>query len=310
MVASGAGLASWNDTPARESIVTFVESVVDRIPPEQRIAVFDNDGTLWSEKPMPVELVFILQRLTEMAEADPALRDRQPWKASYDKDYAWLASVMDKHYEGDDSLVKLLMVGLLQAFAGWTVEEYGTAADRFVGGGTHPTLGRPFSQCGYAPMVELLRYLEANEFVTFIASGGNRDFMRGFAQSVYDIPPERIIGSSNALEYHHDDHHGGSVVYLDQPDVFDDGPAKPVRIWSRIGRRPIIAGGNSNGDVPMLRFAGGPDLPALRLLVLHDDPDREVAYTTGAEGALEHARQHGWTVVSMKDDWSRVFTDA
>jgi len=309
MSSSAEQLTSWNDTPTREAIVTFVESVVATVPPEHRIAVFDNDGTLWCEKPLQVEIAFILERLAQMAEKDPSLRDRQPWKASYERDYAWLAGVMDKHYEGDDSLVKVLMGGLLQAFAGWTVEEYGAAADRFVRENEHPILNRRYCDCGYVPMVELLRYLEANDFVTFIASGGNRDFMRGFARDVYGLPPERIIGSSNALEYRPDDGQGGSVVYLDQPDVFDDGPAKPVRIWSRIGRRPIFAGGNSNGDVPMLRFAGGPDHRAFRMLVLHDDPDREPAYTKGAEQGLDHARQHGWTVVSVKDDWNRVFAE-
>ena len=146
-------------------------------------------------------------------------------------------------------------------------------------------------------MVELLRYLEANGFTTFIASGGDRDFMRPFADDIYGIPPERVIGSSNALRY---DDEAGTLAYLAEPDVFDDGPVKPVRIWSRTGRRPIVAGGNSNGDVPMLRFAGGPD-PALRLLVLHDDAEREFDYTTGAETALERAADEGWTVISMKD---------
>ena len=141
-------------------------------------------------------------------------------------------------------------------------------------------------------MTELLRYLEANGFAVYIASGGSRDFMRMFAEAIYGIPPERVVGSSNELQYREDDG-GGSVVYQDQPDVFDDGPAKPVRIWSRIGRRPILAGGNSNGDLPMLQFAGGPSRAGLRLLVLHDDADREFDYTAGAEDALEQAASAG-----------------
>jgi hypothetical protein len=157
-------------------------------------------------------------------------------------------------------------------------------------------------------MIELLRYLEANGFTNYIASGGDRDFMRPITQEIYGIPPERVVGSSNALRYVEDDH-GGSVVYQAEPDVFDDGPTKPVRIWSRVGRRPILAVGNSNGDVPMLRFAGGPSRPALRLLVLHDDPEREFDYVAGAEEALEHAESAGWTVVSVKDDWASVFAD-
>jgi hypothetical protein len=158
-------------------------------------------------------------------------------------------------------------------------------------------------------MVELLRHLEANEFTCFIASGGSRDFMRAVTGELYGIPPERVVGSSNGLEYTDDDH-GGSLAYLAEPDVFDDGPVKPVRIWSRIGRRPILAAGNSNGDVPMLRFTGGRDRPALRLLVRHDDPEREFDYVKGAEHALERARDEGWTVVSVKDDWATVFAGA
>jgi len=158
-------------------------------------------------------------------------------------------------------------------------------------------------------MVELLRHLEANGFTCFIASGGSRDFMRAVTGELYGIPPERVVGSSNGLEYTDDDH-GGSLAYLAQPDVFDDGPVKPVRIWSRVGRRPILSAGNSNGDIPMLRFTGGKARPALRILVMHDDPEREFDYVKGAETALERARAEGWTVVSVKDDWATVFADA
>ena len=148
------------------------------------------------------------------------------------------------------------MGGILRAFAGQTVDEYASAAAAFLEEAPHPTLGRRLRDCGYVPMVELLRYLEGHGFTCFIASGGSRDFMRAITDEIYAIPPERVIGSSNGLRYT-DDEHGGSLAYLAEPDVFDDGPAKPVRIWSRVGRRPILAGGNSNGDIPMLRFAGG-----------------------------------------------------
>jgi phosphoserine phosphatase len=304
-----AGLAYWNDTATREAIVAFAESVAQTVPPEERVAVFDNDGTLWCEKPMPIELGFILERLAEMAEADASLREKQPWRAAHERDYAWLGGVIEKHYAGDDSDVKVLLGGLLQAFAGQTVDEYVTAAARFLGGADHPSLGRLLRDCTYVPMVELLRYLEGHGFVCFIASGGNRDFMRAITHEIYEIPPQRVIGSSNGLEYV-DDEHGGSLSYLATPDVFDDGPVKPVRIWSRIGRRPIVGGGNSNGDIPMLRFTGGRGRPALRLLVLHDDAEREFDYVKGAETALERAGDEGWTVVSMKDDWTTVFADA
>jgi phosphoserine phosphatase len=307
-------LASWNDGAAKTAIVEFVERVTteggaDHVPPAQRIAVFDNDGTLWCEKPMPIELGFILARLAEMAEADESLRDKQPWKAAHARDYAWLGAVITKHYAGDDSDVKVLIGGIVQAFAGRSVEDYATAADAFLRGGRHPTLNRSFHECGYAPMVELLRYLDSNGFTCYIASGGDRDFMRPVTGEIYGIPGDRVIGSSNQLGWV-DDEHGGTVSYLAEMDFFDDGPVKPVRIWSRIGQRPLIAGGNSNGDIPMLRYAGGKDRPALRLLVLHDDEEREFAYTAGAEASLEQARAHRWAVVSMRDDWATVFAEA
>jgi phosphoserine phosphatase len=243
-----------------------------------------------------------------MCEADTSLRDRQPWKAAHEQDHAWLGNVITKHYHGDDGDVKVLIGGIIRAFAGMTVEEYGEAAEAFLEG-RHPTIDRRFRECGYAPMIELLRYLEAHGFTNYIASGGDRDFMRPITAEVYGIPPERVIGSSNALTYQEDER-GGSVVYLAQPDVFDDGPIKPVRIWSRVGQRPVLAAGNSNGDIPMLSYAGGPSRPGLRLLVLHDDPDREFDYVAGAERSLQRAADDGWTVVSIKNDWGRVFEDS
>jgi FMN phosphatase YigB (HAD superfamily) len=304
-------LASWNDGPAVAAIREFVERVTiegspEFVPPAERVATFDNDGTLWCEKPMPIELGFILQRLAAMAEREPSLRDRQPWKAAHDKDYAWLGEVIVKHYHGDDSDVKVLMGGILQAFAGMSVDDYQVAADAFLRQGRHPTLDRRFAECGYRPMIDLLGYLEANGFTSYIASGGDRDFMRPVTQEIYGIPSERVIGSSNGLRYAPDDH-GGAVVYLAEPDYFNDGPVKPVRIWSRVGRRPILAGGNSNGDIEMLAFAGGPSRPGLSLLVLHDDPEREFDYVAGAERSLEEAEARGWTVVSVKRDWAAVF---
>jgi phosphoserine phosphatase len=299
-------LPSWNDTRTTQSIVEFVDAAARETPAEERVAVFDNDGTLWSEKPMPIELGFILQRLATMADDDATLREKQPWKAAHEQDHAWLGGVIDKHYAGDDSDVKVLMGGILRAFADQTVDEYASAAKAFLEEAPHPTLGRRLRDCGYVPMVELLRYLEGHGFTCFIASGGSRDFMRVIAGEIYAIPPERVVGSSNGLQYT-DDEHGGSLAYLAEPDVFDDGPTKPVRIWSRVGRRPVLAGGNSNGDIPMLRFAGGKGRPALRLLVLHDDAEREFDYVKGAEQALERARAEGWTVVSVKNDWATVF---
>jgi phosphoserine phosphatase len=301
-------LQSWNDTVTRQAIVDFAEAAARAVPPEERVAVFDNDGTLWSEKPMPVELGFILQRLAAMAEEDESLREQQPWKAAHEQDYAWLVDVIEQHYAGNDSDLKVLLGGILHAFSNQTVDEHAAAAAAFLDQAPHPTLGRRLRDCGYLPMVELLRYLEARGFTCFIASGGSRDFMRTVTGEIYAVPPERVVGSSFGLQYT-DDEHGGSLAYLAEPDVFDDGPTKPVRIWSRIGRRPIMSAGNSNGDVPMLRFTGGMGRPALRLLVLHDDAEREFDYVRGAEQALERAKAEGWTVVSVKDDWATVFAD-
>jgi phosphoserine phosphatase len=305
------GLASWNDGPAAAAIRNFVGRVAiegspEFVPPDERVAVFDNDGTLWCEKPMPIQLDFILRRLAAMADQEPELRTRQPWQAAYTRDYGWLGQVITNHYQGDDRELPVLAAGVLQAFAGITVEEFETQADTFLRSAQHPTLGRGYLACAYTPMVELLEYLEANGFANYIASGGGRDFMRPISQELYGVHRERVIGSSTTLAYESGEG-GGRILRKPEADILDDGPEKPVRIWSRVGRRPILAAGNSNGDIPMLRFAGGPSRPGLGLLVLHDDPEREFDYVTGAERSLEEAETQGWTVVSIRNDWSTVF---
>lgn len=304
-------LPSWTDTATRRAITHFVESVTQAngpgfVPPEERVAVFDNDGTLWCEKPMPIQADFILRRLAAMAEQEPALRERQPWKSAYDKDYAWLGNAIVRHYQGDNSELKVLIGGVQGAFEGMSVEEYEAEVDGFLRSGQHPTLRRPYLGCAYRPMVELLHYLVRNGFTTYIASGGDRDFMRPTARELYGISREHVIGSSFALHYQEDER-GGTVLYKAGLEFFDDGPEKPVRIWSRVGRRPILAAGNANGDIEMLQFSGGPSKPALRLLLLHDDAEREFDYVAGAERALERAKAQEWTVVSVRDDWATVF---
>jgi phosphoglycolate phosphatase-like HAD superfamily hydrolase len=302
-------LPSWRDTVTTQAIVEFVETAARDVPPEERIAVFDNDGTLWCEKPMPIRADFLFRRLADMAEADPSLRDRQPWKAVVEKDFDWLGGALTKHYQGDDSDLNVMAGGLLQAYEGTTIEEFESVAGAFMHSARHPTLERSYLECSFLPMVELLRYLAANGFTNYIASGGGRDFMRVISQELYGIPPDRVIGSSVALEYR-EEGDIAQIVHTAKPDILDDGPAKPVRIWSRVGRRPILAGGNSNGDIQMLQHAGGPNRPALRLLVLHDDPEREFDYAAGADKALERAQAQGWTVVSVKNDWATVFPNA
>jgi hypothetical protein len=304
-------LGSWREGATKQAILDFVQRVTTEgspgfAPPEERVAVFDNDGTLWCEKPMPIQLDFILRRLAAMADQDPGLRTRQPWQAAYTRDYGWLGEVITKHYHGDDSELPVLAAGILQAFSGITVEDFEDRADAFLRSAQHPTLGRGYLACGYRPMVELLVYLEANGFANYIASGGGRDFMRPTSQDMYGVPRQRVIGSSTTLAWEPGEQ-GGRIVRKPELDVLDDGPAKPVRIWSRVGRRPLLAAGNSNGDIPMLQFAGGPSRPGLGLLVLHDDPEREFDYTSGAEQALQLASTNGWTVVSINQDWTTVF---
>ena len=307
-------LALWNDTPTRRAIVDFVQAVSTEgspgfVAPAERVAVFDNDGTLWSEKPVPIQLDFTLFRMAELAGQDPSLAERQPYRAAVGRDFRWLDQAIVKHYHGDDADLGLLMGAVESAFEGMEVEAFGAEVMEWLTTASHPVLRRQYLAFGFAPMVELLRYLEANGFSTYIASGGDRDFMRPFARRIYGIPPERVIGSALGLDF--DDRGDDTrLVYKSKVEFFDDGPTKPVRIWSRVGYRPLVTGGNSNGDIPMMRFARTGGREALRLLVLHDDADREFAYTTGAEDALDRAKTHGWTVVSMKEDWSAVFASA
>ena len=304
-------LPSWRDGPAKQAIVDFVartcgEGGVPAVPPEERVAVFDNDGTLWCEKPMPIQLDFILRRLAEMVAAQPELAAEQPWKAVSERDHGWFGALMEEHYAGDDTNVRLLARGILAAFAGISVEDFEESAGHFLRTAQHPSLGRGYLDCAYTPMVELLDYLTANGFTCYIASGGGRDFMRPITHQMYRVPRERVIGSSSTFAYTSNDH-GGTITHQPEIDYLDDGPEKPVRIWNRVGRRPMLAAGNSNGDTAMLEFTHHPDRPTLRLLVLHDDAEREFAYTAGAEKALGQAEADGWTVVSIKNDWATVF---
>jgi len=304
-------LSTWNDGEAKNSVMRFVEqtcgeATAEAVPVEERVAVFDNDGTLWCEKPMPVQMDFIVRRLVEMAHQDDRLRGRQPWKAAFEKDYGWLGTALDEHYAGDDAKAMMLAAGVLAAYGGISVEEFEAKSDAFLRSAQHPTLGRGYLQTSYAPMVQLLAYLETNGFSNYVVSGGGRDFIRPVTQDLYGIPRERVIGSATTLEYVSGEY-GGTVNHKAKADYLDDGTEKPVRIWSRTGRRPILAAGNANGDIPMLDFTQHHDKPCLRLLVLHDDADREFDYVSGAEQALERAATSGWTVASIKNDWSRVF---
>lgn len=304
-------LQSWNQGLVKQTILDFVSAVTtpgspDFVPPADRIATFDNDGTLWCEKPMYIQLDYLLQKMSEQAESRPELRTKQPWQAAWEKDFDWLGGVMTKHYQGDDGDLHILLGGILLLAKDQPVELVEAAAQEFIESHHHPILGLPYRDCIYQPMLELLRFLEVNGFTNYIVSGGGRDFMRGFAQDLYGVPRQRVIGSTVTYRYVESD--GESmIVQQAELDVIDDGPGKPIQIWNVIGRRPILAAGNSNGDLPMLSFAGGTSLPALRLLVVHDDAAREFDYVSGAENVMDAAQVHGWTSVSIRRDWLKVF---
>ena len=286
-------LDSWNDGKAKSDILAFIRSVTTPgdgfVAPADRIATFDNDGTLWCEKPMYVQADFVFRRWKAMVEADPAKAEEQPYKALVEHDQAWLAGLLDH--------VPELVKGVTEAYDWITVDEFEDAVRTFFSAASHPVLGRPYTQVGYLPMIELLGLLRANDFKVFICTGGGRDFVRPVAEAMYGVPRENVIGSATTLEYR-----AGNVYRtkgVEQP--IDDGPGKPVHIWTRTGRMPLLAGGNSDGDVAMLETA------RFGILVHHDDAEREFAYDTGTEHALVEAAQRGWTVVSMKNDWSAVF---
>ena len=235
---SDAVLERWRDGATKRAILEFIESVTEPgdgfVPIQERIAVFDNDGTLWCEKPMPIQLDFILRRFVAMAQAQPELQERQPWKAAYERDDAWFGRLLAEHYAGDDTNVRTLAGGLLAAYEGISVEEFEAQSDTFLRTVHHPTLGRAYLECAYAPMVELLGYLEANGFSNYIASGGGRDFMRPISLEMYGIPRERVIGSASGLEYTSDEGAARS-------------PTRPSSTTSTTGRRSRSGSGAVRG---------------------------------------------------------------
>jgi len=307
------GLASWNDGATKAAIIDFVmrstrQGSADFVPVEERIAVFDNDGTLWCEKPFPIQTGFLLGKIGEQAAGDPSLRGKQPWKAVFEKDHKWLGDVITKHYNGDDSDLKVMAAGLLSAYAGESVESYAGKAGKFLRESQNAVLKRPYLKTAYAPMRELLDYLASNGFTNYIVSGGGRDFMRPITQELYGIPPERVVGTTVALEYKVENG-VGNVYHLPRLEVFDDGPNKVVRIWSRIGARPVFTAGNSNGDLQMMDYTAQGKRASLCLLVDHDDDTRDIAYTAGAEKVLDAAKANKWAVASVRRDWKTVFPE-
>jgi hypothetical protein len=305
-------LPSWNDGPAKRSIIAFVEKVTDPsspnfVPVPERIATFDNDGTLWCEQPVPVQLYFVLDRVKALAPQHPEWKTTEPFASLLKGDFKKAMA------GGDHALLEVIMA----AHAGNTVAEFEQIVKDWIATAKHPKTGQRFTDMVYQPMLEVLSYLRANGFKTFVVSGGGIEFMRPWAGWVYGIPPEQVVGSSIKTKFEMRD--GKPVlVRLPQVNFNDDRGGKPVGINQHIGRRPIAAFGNSRGDQEMLEYTQGGSGARFELLVLHDDAAREYAYgpalglpepKLGAfpQALYDQAKKDGWTVVSMKNDWSQVF---
>ena len=301
-------LPSWSDGPAKSAILDFVTRIADEegpdyVPPSERIATFDNDGTLWCEQPMQPQIFFLIDRVKQLAEKDPDIRERQPFKALLEHDHATL------HQLGKQGLIELAFA----THAGMTEEAFEEIAVAWLASAKHPRYDRLFTQCIYQPQVELLDFLRGNLFTTFIVSGGGIDLIRVFAEDAYGIQRHKVIGSSGRLRYEWQNDRA-VLVRAAELNSFDDREVKPANIGLHIGRRPIFAFGNSDGDLAMLRYTKSGPGQRLALLIHHDDGEREVAYDrefglSPLAEALDKAADYGITVVSMKRDWNTVFGD-
>jgi phosphoserine phosphatase len=300
-------LPSWNDGAAKSAIVAFVEAVTtdgpDFVAPDERIATFDNDGTLWVEQPFYTQLAFALDRIRTLAPEHPEWHEQQPFKAVLENDLEALKA------SGIEGLMQLVMA----SHSGMTTDEFETIVVEWIASSEHPKFARPYTELVYQPMLELLAYLRDNGFKTFIVSGGGIEFMRPWTGQVYGIPPEQVVGSTIVTEFELQD---GVPVLMRRPemDFLDDGPRKAVAINNFIGHRPIAAFGNSDGDLQMLQWATEADGRRLGLIVHHDDAEREFAYDRDSQigrldEALDAAGSEGWIVVSMKDDWVTIFPE-
>jgi hypothetical protein len=299
-------LASWNDGPAKAAILDFVTRVTteggpDFVPVPERIATFDNDGTLWSEQPLYFQFIFTLDRVKALAPQHPEWQTEEPFRSALANDAKGVLA------GGEAGLAKLMGA----THAGMTTEEFSAIVKDWLATARHPKLKRPYTELVYQPMIELLAYLRANGFKTYIVSGGGMEFMRVFSERVYGVPPEQVIGSSGKLKFEMRD---GVPVLMRLPviDFVDDKQGKPVGIQKFIGRRPIAAFGNSDGDLQMLQWTTAGDGPRFALIVHHTDADREWAYDRKSgigrlDKALDEAKARGWTVVSMKDDWKTIY---
>jgi haloacid dehalogenase-like hydrolase len=304
--AADAPLPSWNDTGPKQAIIAFVEKVTkegsaDFVPPAERIATFDNDGTLWSEQPMYFQLAFALDRVKAIAPRHPEWKTKEPFASLLKGDVkAALAG-------GEKAILEIIAA----THTGMTTEEFAKTVTEWIATAKHPRTGKLYTEMVYQPMLELLAYLRANGFKTFIVSGGGIEFMRPWTEKVYGIPPEQVVGSSVKLKF---EMRAGqpALVKLPEIDLIDDKAGKPVGIESHIGRRPIAAFGNSDGDLQMLQWTAAGSGARFALIVHHDDAEREWAYDRKShigtlDKAWDEARAKGWTVVSMKEDWNAIF---
>ena len=300
-------LPSWNDGPAKQSIINFVTKVTkagspDFVPAPERIATFDNDGTLWSEQPMYFPLLFAVDRVKALAPQHPEWQTQEPFASLLKGD---MKGVMAG---GEKALLELVMA----THAGMTTEEFDKTVKDWLATARHPKTGKRYTEMVYQPMLEVLTYLRANGFKTFIVSGGGIEFMRPWTEKVYGVPPEQVVGSSIKTQW---ETRSGKPALVRLPEInfIDDKTGKPVGINSHIGRRPIAAFGNSDGDRQMLEWTQAGDGARLMVLVHHDDAKREWAYGpeskigTFSDALMAEAKKQGWTVVSMKNDWIRIY---
>ena len=300
-------LPSWNDGATKKSILAFIDAAVSDgnpafVPPAQRIAVFDNDGTLWAEQPIYFQLAFAMDRVKRLAPQHPDWQTHEPFMSILGGNISGVLA------GGEKSVAELIAA----THSGVTTDEFAAVVQEWLATARHPRFKQPYDACVYRPMLELLRYLRANSFKTFIVSGGGVEFMRVFAERVYGIPPEQVIGSAGATKFQAGA--DGKPVLMKEPKVefIDDGPGKPEAINRIIGRRPVFAFGNSDGDLQMLQWTAAGAGARFAGLVHHTDDKREWAYDRAShigklDKALDEANKNGWTVVNMKTDWKVIY---
>ena len=310
---AGGHLASWNDGPAKQAIIDFVRATTDRssptfVAPEERIATFDQDGTLWVEHPMYTQVVYCLERVPLVAAQKPELKNREPFKTVLSGNREAIAGL---------SLHDLEEI-LVATLTGMPVEEFQSEAKKWIETAKHPRWNRLYTELTYRPMLEVLQYLRDSGFGTYIVTGGGQDFVRVYSEQVYGIPPEQVVGTAGGTKYAYDKN--GKPFLTKEPKLLlnDNNAGKPEGIHLMIGRRPHAAFGNSTGDRQMLEYTGAGDSARLMMLVLHDDARREYAYGpaqqlpdtkvgTFTQALYDEAKKGGWTIISMKNDWKRIF---